>query len=145
MQSLVNTGFAQESIGCRATRALKPQGPSLPNLLRMALGPVLLVLAMLVSPPNAAAGSFSNAVPLITARGNQTATLLSNGKLLVTGGQTNGGFTTAAAELYDPTSGIWTLGDPMNADRAQHTATMLPSGKVLAAGGFSSANGALAS
>lgn len=94
---------------------------------------------------DAPAASFSNAIPLITARGGQTATLLTDGKLLVAGGQTNGGASSASAELYDPTVGTWASAAAMNADRAHHTATMLPNGQVLVAGGFSTVDGALSS
>jgi hypothetical protein len=65
------------------------------------------------------------------ARGSQTVTMLSTGKLLVTGGETNGGFTLSAAELYDPVTGSWTMISPMNTDRSHYTATMLPNGKIL--------------
>jgi N-acetylneuraminic acid mutarotase len=108
------------------------------------LGLAVLQLVWPVS-PDAAAASFSNGTPIITGRGSHTATLLTNGKLLVTGGQTNGGFSSFTAELYDPATGTWTTAGSMNADRAHHTATMLPNGQVLVAGGYSSGNGALAS
>lgn len=115
-----------------------------PNLIRPVFGLILLVFGWLMT-QDATAGSFSSVTPLNTARGGQTATLLTNGRLLVAGGQTNGGFTSSTAELYDPAAGTWTAAAPMNADRAHHTATMLPNGKVLVAGGFSGFNGALSS
>jgi len=94
---------------------------------------------------HAAAAFLSSATPMTTVRSSQIATLLSDGRLLVAGGHTNGGFTSSSAELYDPATGIWTMTSPMNADRAHHTATMLPNGKILVTGGYSSAIGPLSS
>ena len=62
-----------------------------------------------------------------------TSTLLSNGKVLVEGGDSNG-FTTSA-ELYDPATGSWAGTGPLNVAREYHTATLLPNGTVLVAGG----------
>ena len=62
-----------------------------------------------------------------------TATLLSNGKVLVAGG--NRLHDLASAELYDPATGIWTLTGSLNTARWADTATLLPNGKVLLAGG----------
>ena len=70
-------------------------------------------------------------------RGNHTATLLSNGKVLVEGGLCSGGFVypDSSAELYDPSTGTWTATDSMNFARASAGATLLQSGEVLVAGG----------
>ncbi|MGZ3448248.1 MAG: Kelch repeat-containing protein [Polyangiales bacterium] len=62
------------------------------------------------------------------------ATVLSDGKILVTGG-----FDSTAvhsiAEVYDPVAKKWTLAGPMANARARHVSVRLPSGKVLVAGG----------
>jgi N-acetylneuraminic acid mutarotase len=68
-------------------------------------------------------------------RWEHTATLLSNGKVLVAGGF-SGGPATNSAELYDPASGIWEVTGSMNIARSEHTATLLVNGKVLVAGGI---------
>ena len=69
-----------------------------------------------------------------------TLTTLNNGKVLVTGGYlTDGGYTdggTATAELYDPTSGTWTLIPSMSVVRTSHQATLLSDGRVLVSGGL---------
>ena len=69
------------------------------------------------------------------ARYFHTATLLPNGKVLVTGGIVTGG-STKTAELYDPSANTWTLIASMTTNRSVHSATLLPNGKVLVAGGF---------
>ncbi|CAF1283010.1 unnamed protein product [Adineta steineri] len=56
------------------------------------------------------------------------ASVLDNGKVLVTGGLTN------SAELYDPSTKSWTATGTMHYPRAGHTASVLANGKVLVAG-----------
>jgi len=64
-----------------------------------------------------------------------TATLLPNGKVLVTGGY---GINTT--ELYDPASGTWSVTGAMNTNHYVGTVVMLANGKALAFGG-SNTNG----
>ncbi len=74
---------------------------------------------------------------LATARqGGHTATLLSNGKVLVAGGLSPT-VTVASSELYDPNTGLWTATGSLATARQNHTATLLPTGKVLVTGGLS--------
>jgi N-acetylneuraminic acid mutarotase len=79
---------------------------------------------------------------LNTARESHTATLLSNGTVLVTGGYggatstlQNLGSALASAEIYDPAAATWSVVAPMNSPRMNHTATLLSNGKVLVTGG----------
>jgi N-acetylneuraminic acid mutarotase len=68
--------------------------------------------------------------------------LLANGSVLVMGGCTSDcvSGTTATSEIYNPTSGVWTLSRSMAHGRAEFVATLLPNGKVLVAGGCTSYN-----
>lgn len=92
----------------------------------------------------AQAQSFTNTGPLNVGRGNQTATLLQNGNVLVAGGTTNGANginpPTDSAEIYVPASGTWTNVGAMAVARYAHTATLLPNGKVLVADGVGISN-----
>jgi hypothetical protein len=66
-----------------------------------------------------------------------TATTLPSGSVLVTGGQTNNVTWLAGAEVYTPSTGVWTNTLNMNFLRAGHAAVLLPNGTVLVAGGQS--------
>jgi hypothetical protein len=63
-------------------------------------------------------------------RSQHTATLLGSGKVLVAGGGLS------IAELYDPSSGTFSVTGSMTVARESPTATALGSGKVLLAGGW---------
>src|SRR5438128_1012341 len=71
---------------------------------------------------------------MLVRRVGHTATLLSNGKVLIVGGLGNGGLN--SAHLYDPFTGRWSIEGYLSVVRWQHTATLLPNGKVLIVGGF---------
>jgi hypothetical protein len=74
-----------------------------------------------------------------------TATQLSNGKILIAGGQNKNNNYLSSAELYDPATGVFTATGNMTTARIQHTATLLPNGKVLIAGGLDQNNNSLSS
>jgi hypothetical protein len=87
------------------------------------------------------AGAFTSAANMNVARASQTASLLQNGKVLITGGEyPNGG---TSAELFDPATGSFTPTGSMTCARLNHTATLLPSGKVLVVGGCDQVEGDL--
>jgi hypothetical protein len=77
-----------------------------------------------------ATGTFAPTGSMITAREEHSATLLPNGKVLITGG--------SGAELYDPLTGTFTAIDNMAAVRVT-TATLLPDGRVFITGSYASA------
>jgi N-acetylneuraminic acid mutarotase len=86
-------------------------------------------------------GTWTNTGAMNTARIGHTATLLPNGKVLVSGGEwgpTN--VYLSSAELYDPIAGTWTSTGGMNCPRSSHSATLLSNGKVMVAGGNAGTN-----
>src|SRR5262249_34395831 len=74
-----------------------------------------------------------------TPRSFHTATLLSNGKVLVVGGFDNKGAPLANTEIYDPVAKTFSAtSNNMPNKAAGHTATLLLNGKVLVVGGGNS-------
>jgi len=68
-----------------------------------------------------------------------TTTSLPNGLVLVSGGE---GLSAAltSAELYDPSTGVWTQTGSMTSARFRHSQTLLLNGLVLVAGGLDAVN-----
>jgi hypothetical protein len=88
-------------------------------------------------------GLFKQTGSMQSRRERHTATRLSDGTVLVTGG-TNGSSTLSSAELFHPTSGSFTPVGKMETVRAEHTAALLTNGDVLITGGINT-NGGLKS
>jgi hypothetical protein len=80
------------------------------------------------------AGTFTSTGNMTTPREGHSATLLTNGKVLITGGEV-GSNALIPAELYDPDSGVCAPTGNMTTPRALHTAALLPDGTVVMAGG----------
>lgn len=89
-----------------------------------------------------ATGTFAATGAMLTHTGlsyisGRAATLLVNGKVLLTGGHQEDVGRFPQAELYDPSTGVFLYTTSMPYPRDLHTATLLASGKVLIAGGES--------
>jgi len=82
-------------------------------------------------------GTFTNTGNLSVPRQFHTATLLPNGKVLITGGVVGSTIVLNTAELYDSGSGTFSATGSMTTPRYFHCATLLPDGKVLITGGSS--------
>jgi hypothetical protein len=65
------------------------------------------------------------------------ASRLTDGTVLIAGGQIPGGNGSAGAELYVPANGTFEFAGEMTANRHSHTATPLPDDTVLITGGYS--------
>lgn len=80
-------------------------------------------------------GTVSRIGSMTTQRAAHTATLLSDGRVLVAGGFAEGN-TRASTEVFDSTKETFANAANMSVARAGHTATLLANGKVLIAGGY---------
>ena len=84
--------------------------------------------------------------PMAFPRRQLNATVLPDGKVLVTGGTTSPGFSQPAgavlpAELWDPVTETWTTLASFGGPRLYHsTALLLPDGRILSAGGTTRSN-----
>jgi hypothetical protein len=68
------------------------------------------------------------------ARKGHSATVFSDGKVLIVGGENQNGFVTEV-EVFDPSTGSFSFSGNLNIPRADHSATRLSDGRVLIAGG----------
>jgi len=104
---------------------------------------LLVAWGWLFTAQPAHADGFTATGSMTTARQFHTATLLSNGLVLIAGGAGSSGIILGTAELYNPATGTFTATGSMTTARQYHTAELLPNGQVLIAGGLNSSSGVL--
>jgi large repetitive protein len=106
---------------------------------------VLVIAGQLPQATAQSPGTFTATGSMISPRAGHTATLLSDGSVLIAGGNSFDSFgykILSSVELYDPRTGRFTATSNMLTRRSWHTATLLPDGRVLIAGGSSGADAA---
>ncbi|HXY51167.1 MAG TPA: kelch repeat-containing protein [Terriglobales bacterium] len=88
---------------------------------------------------NPTTGQWTFSGDMVNAHANHTATVLSNGSVLVAAGTSfqfpPGPETESASEIYNPASGSWTAVGSLATARYSHTASLLINNQVLVAGG----------
>jgi len=98
-------------------------------------GSLTFTLQFATNPPPV--GTFSSAASMNVPRTSHQATLLTDGRILVTGGIIDSANdATDTAELYNPLSQVWQFtNSPMSSARADHRAVVMTDGRVLIIGG----------
>ncbi len=79
-------------------------------------------------------GAWQTAAPLGVPRAYPVAILLTDGRVLVTGGSDHQ-VPLASAEIYDPATNSWSITGSMSVGRTDFAGVRLPDGRVLVAGG----------
>ena len=104
---------------------------------RKVLLSLFIILVGLTSMSLAQTGSWTLTNQMANSEQNATATLLQNGKVLVSGGDQGGlAVIIGNAQIFDPATNSWKATPPMRAPRMGHGGTLLPNGKVLISGGM---------
>lgn len=130
-----------------ARAASCPIKPQFPTMVTMADGQLAQVAGGgLISNPNprtiytydSAANSWAPLGRIFYLRyGQETATIMNDGRMLITGGETGDAGQNPTMEIWDPKiGGIATVVGYMQTPRSGHTSTLLPNGSVLLAGGL---------
>ena len=79
---------------------------------------------------------FETAASMNYARGSHTATVMADGRVLVTGGYNpDYDFQMVQCEIYDPATNEWTETDPLQEGRDNHAAILMSDGTVMVSGG----------
>jgi len=122
--------------GTLAETRWSPTATALPNgTVLIAGGNFIQVLSSIESYDPSAGVFTSQSVFMNAPRTGHAATRLSDGRLLLTGGQDATFQVTSSAEIFDPATSRFSITGSMSEGRVGHTATLLTDGKVLIVGG----------
>ncbi|HEY3054122.1 MAG TPA: kelch repeat-containing protein [Thermoanaerobaculia bacterium] len=103
------------------------------ELLTLFVAPIAVVAVLRADTP-AVTG------PMKIARGGHQATLLRDGRVLVSGGSDDSGNAIGPAEIFNPVTGAWSMAHANVVPRIGHAAVLLRDGRVLVVGGVPSAS-----
>jgi len=106
------------------------------RVLTIILITTLCIATMAPSAPPAGVGSLVSGAEMLAPRSGHTATLVSDGRVLIAGGMRRNQDFYLSAELFDPKTGKFSATGDMLVARVGHAAVLLRSGKVLIAGGW---------
>ena len=93
-----------------------------------------LVMAVVTMSHIEASGTWSPTGSMSASRFYHTATLLPDGRVLVSGGSLAGSSALGSAEIYDPALDTWSPTPLMSTARLGHTATLLQDGRGIQEG-----------
>jgi hypothetical protein len=120
--------FGIQNLECvMTTRAARIREPAMRVL--AACAAVIAAVAVLHADSSALTGTMN------LARSGHQATLLMDGRVVVTGGSDRAGKAIARAGIYDPFAGTWSLAQANIVPRFGHAAALLHDGRVLVVGG----------
>lgn len=94
---------------------------------------------------NESTGTWSAAANMIIRRNNHTSSMLDDGEVLVSGGQTgtSANSATNSAEIYNPLLNTWIQAGNLSTVRFNHKSVLLNDGRVFVAGGTSASGSAM--
>jgi uncharacterized repeat protein (TIGR03803 family) len=83
-----------------------------------------------------ASGSSTLTGPMNDSHFAGAAAMLTNGLVLIVGGENNGQYPISGAELYDSSTGTWTSTGSLQQERESFASVLLPDGRMLVIGGY---------
>jgi WD40 repeat protein len=127
----VRDGRGRARLRVRAERAWDASGAEIPLHMEVSGATLRVRFGATATYPVAVDPVWEGTDSMVVSRRGHSATLLSNGEVLIAGGASG----ILQGELYDPSSGTFRLTSPMGNERISHRAIRTGSGEVLVVGG----------